>query len=124
MRARFTGDPKHGGDGPAVLPFFGTVFVKGEWREIPDALADKVIGHSHFEVEPSLPPPGTVEPLQEPALETPSGPALPPEVPAVVDLENMTKAQLVAYAATLGGDLNARDTREQLLAEIDRLRAA
>ncbi len=92
MKARFIGDPKNGGHGPAVLPFFGTEFVKGEWRDVPDGLLVHLAGHTHFEVAGD-----------EPAtVETP-------------DLSEMTKAELVAYGATLGLTLSLRDTRDELL---------
>lgn len=52
MRARFIGDPRHGGEGRDPFPFMGVVFPKGEWvEEIPDTVAAKLIGHSHFETE-------------------------------------------------------------------------
>lgn len=49
MRARFIGD--RDGDGPKEFDFFGHVFVKGEWRSLPDDVREKAEGNSHFEVE-------------------------------------------------------------------------
>jgi len=84
MRARFIGDPRHGGEGPSSFPFGGVVFVKGEWlSDIPEAIAGKVRGNSHFETEE------TVEKI------TPSD--LDDE-----DLEAAEKAELRAQLADLG----------------------
>lgn len=56
MRARFIGDPRHGGEGPSLLPFMGVVFAKGEWlEEVPAAVFAKVSGNSHFEAELTAP---------------------------------------------------------------------
>lgn len=50
MRARFIGDPRRGGEGPSLLPFMGVTFIKGDWSEdLPDPVAKKVSGNSHFE---------------------------------------------------------------------------
>lgn len=49
MRARFIGDPRHGGEGPALLTFMGVEFVKDVWVEdVPAPCAIKVSGNSHF----------------------------------------------------------------------------
>lgn len=50
MRARFIGD--RDGDGPKEVNFFGHVFVKGEWRSLPDEVREKMEGNWHFEIEP------------------------------------------------------------------------
>lgn len=49
MRARFIGD--RDGDGPGKVNFFGHVFVKGEWRSLPDEVREKAEGNSHFEID-------------------------------------------------------------------------
>lgn len=52
LRARFIGDPRHGGEGPSLFPFGGVVFVKDEWlSDIPEAIVGKLRGNSHFETE-------------------------------------------------------------------------
>lgn len=50
MRARFIGDPRRDGEGPKTLLFMGVQFVKGQWSaELPNPVAKKVSGNSHFE---------------------------------------------------------------------------
>lgn len=84
MRARFIGDPRHGGEGPSSFPFGGVVFVKGEWlSDIPEAIAGKVRGNSHFETEE------TVEKITPPDL-------------GDEDLEAAEKVELRAQLADLG----------------------
>lgn len=54
MRAKFIGDPRHGGEGPAAITLYGVAFPKGEWVEpIPAALEAKLPGNSHFETAAS-----------------------------------------------------------------------
>lgn len=57
MRARFIGDPRRDGEGPSLLPFMGVVFIKGEWSEdLPEPVAKKVSGNSHFETSDDAAP--------------------------------------------------------------------
>lgn len=51
MKARFIGDPRNGGDGPRLVSTFGFDFIKGEWRDVSDECAQKLVGNDHFEVE-------------------------------------------------------------------------
>ena len=54
MKARFIGDPRHNGDGPAVLHLYGVDFAKGEWVDpIPSTLEAKLPGNNHFETAES-----------------------------------------------------------------------
>lgn len=49
MKAQFIGDPRHNGDGPAVLRLHGVDFPKDQWVDpIPASLEAKLPGHSHF----------------------------------------------------------------------------
>lgn len=70
MRARFIGDPRNGGDGPAGLVLWGQTFPKGEWApvESPD-LFRKLAGNDHFETREGKTrpePPPMIEPEAEP----------------------------------------------------------
>ena len=51
MLARFIGDPRNGGDGPRLVSTFGFEFIKGDWRDVSDECALKLVGNDHFEVE-------------------------------------------------------------------------
>lgn len=52
MRAKFIGDPRHGGEGPDTITLYGVAFPKGEWVEpIPAALEAKLPGNNHFETD-------------------------------------------------------------------------
>lgn len=51
MLARFIGDPRNGGDGPRLVSTFGLDFIKGDWRDVSDECALKLVGNDHFEVE-------------------------------------------------------------------------
>ncbi len=52
MRARFIGD--RDGDGPKKMDFFGHVFIKGEFRAVPDEIQGRVEANYHFEIEPAI----------------------------------------------------------------------
>ncbi len=53
MKARFIGDPRSEGEGPEHVECFGLLFIKGEFRDVPGDLAEKIAGHNHFEIEPT-----------------------------------------------------------------------
>jgi len=48
MRARFIGDPNDAFSGGETITVWGVEFVKGEWRNVPNA---KFARHSHFEFD-------------------------------------------------------------------------
>lgn len=50
-RARFIGDPRYGGEGASALSLFGVDFTKGEWSPVSAAVAAKLSGNSHFEID-------------------------------------------------------------------------
>lgn len=83
------GDPRHNGDGPAVLHYQGVDFPKGEWVDpIPDALCGKLTGNSHFEIEgdePQEAPVSAVEPAPVPVAIQEPEPAPAPALEAVVE---------------------------------------
>ena len=51
MRARFIGDPQHGGEGPDSLSLFGAEFNRTDWTLVPPAFERKISGNSHFEID-------------------------------------------------------------------------
>jgi hypothetical protein len=54
MKARFIGDPSQPKGSeviPETLNHLGLVFEKGKFTEIPDELAAKFVGNSHFETQ-------------------------------------------------------------------------
>ena len=57
MRARFIGDPRDNFSGAEEFVFFGTLFRKGEWRDVGEEELPRLIGHSHFEVQETVPEP-------------------------------------------------------------------
>lgn len=51
VAARFIGDPRHGGDGPASVTMWGHTFAKGVWTELTTETAVlRARGNDHFEV--------------------------------------------------------------------------
>lgn len=50
-RARYIGDPRHGGQGPDAVNSCNYSFVKGEWREIDAAAAERLSKNNHFELD-------------------------------------------------------------------------
>lgn len=54
MKAKFVGDPSQP-EGTEAIPENITVrgidFPKGKWVDVPDDLAAKFVGHSHFETK-------------------------------------------------------------------------
>lgn len=83
MQARFIGDPRNGGDGPAGLVLWGHSFPKGEWVpvESPDLFA-RLKNNDHFETregaqkraaEVVIDPPLAAEPEAEPQAEAEGG---------------------------------------------------
>lgn len=112
MRARFTGDPRHGGEGPSSFPFGGVVFTKNEWlSDIPEAIADKVRGNSHFETEE------TVEKITPPDLDGDGKPG--GSLSADQDPEAAEKAELRAQLADLGVTAHHKTGLTKLRAMLD-----
>lgn len=66
MEARFVGDPRDGGSGPATVTVGGVIFSRDEFRDVPPELADKIDGNSHFETQGKAPE-GSTAPRPEPA---------------------------------------------------------
>lgn len=62
MKAKFIGDPANPGEErnlPEVTNMFGVTFPRGKFVDVPDHLAKKIEGNSHFETqgkEPAPPP--------------------------------------------------------------------
>lgn len=107
MQARFIGDPKNGGDGPAGLVLWGHSFPKGQWApvESPD-LFRRLKNNDHFEtregaVKPEPPPMVDVE------LEIPKpGAAAEPEAGAIpANWREMHWKKRVVLARQLEPDL-------------------
>ncbi|MDZ4321936.1 MAG: hypothetical protein U1A07_24415 [Phenylobacterium sp.] len=115
MRARFIGDPRHGGEGPSSFPFGGVVFVKGEWlSDIPEAIADKVRGNSHFETEETAEKPTKITPPDLDGDGKPGG-----SLPADEDPEAAEKAELRAQLADLGVTAHHKTGLTKLRAMLD-----
>lgn len=74
MRARFIGDPRDNFSGAEEFVFFGTLFRKGEWRDVGEEELPRLIGHSHFEVEISAPDVTEPQPERITDLDTPPAP--------------------------------------------------
>lgn len=54
MKAKFVGDPsqpKGSEPIPETMTHLGLEFEKGKWTEVPDELAAKFVGNSHFETQ-------------------------------------------------------------------------
>lgn len=77
MQARFTGDPRNGGDGPAVLVLWGHQFRKGEWADVRDAgLFARLEKNDHFETGETATKPEP-QPKADADLEIPKPGSLP-----------------------------------------------
>lgn len=50
-KVRFIGDPNDDYSGPSRMPWRGHTFVKGEFIDVPQSVADAALRHTHFEVE-------------------------------------------------------------------------
>lgn len=50
-QARYIGDPRFNGEGPAEVHSCSLPFVKGEWREISAEVALRLAGNNHFEID-------------------------------------------------------------------------
>ena len=50
-KARFIGDPRHGGQGPARMTMLDVAFVKGEWADVSAAVANRLAVNNHFEID-------------------------------------------------------------------------
>lgn len=53
MKARFIGDPAEGDNAtiPKVITVHGVAFPNGKFVDVPDGLASKFEGNSHFETQ-------------------------------------------------------------------------
>lgn len=52
MKAKYIGDPRVPGEAknlPEEFTMFGITFERGKWAEVPDNLAKKFEGNTHFE---------------------------------------------------------------------------
>lgn len=128
MQARFIGDPRHGGDGPAVLEWYGLSFPKGEWIEVSDEVAGRLSGHSHFEVYEALPVPLRLRddpagllavPEKRTVLTLAVADDLPPGASQIDDWRTLDKAGLDAYAAGVGVKLDRRRSLENMQADFE-----
>lgn len=104
MRARFIGDPNHGGEGPKTLPLYGINFPHSEWVSIEgNAMAmQKLPGNNHFQVDagvaakpaPAVKPVSTVEPVKNKGGRPRKNPVItnppPPPVDPIPDTTNPT----------------------------------
>lgn len=70
MKAKYTGDPATVGDVqlPESFTAFGIEFPRNKWVEVPDALAAKFAGNSHFDTQGKEP---EAEPAPAPRPVTP-----------------------------------------------------
>ena len=76
VAARFIGDPRNGGDGPASVTMWGHTFAKGVWTELTTELAEKrARGNDHFEVSDTAKPEEVkpAEPVRAPEPEVTGG---------------------------------------------------
>lgn len=57
MKAKFIGDPTTVGDVqlPETFTAFGVTFPRNKWVAVPDAVASKFAGNSHFETQDDEP---------------------------------------------------------------------
>lgn len=58
MKAKFIGDPRIPGEDknlPEVTEAYGLVFPRGKWVEVPDNLAAKFEGNTHYETRGDAP---------------------------------------------------------------------
>lgn len=79
VAARFIGDPRHGGDGPASVTMWGHTFAKGAWTELTSEVAvQRARGNDHFEVSDEA-----VAEVPQPVIEPKAPkPDLPSGIPA------------------------------------------
>lgn len=60
MKAKYIGDPRNPGEAsnlPESTEAFGIVFERGKWVEVPENLAPKFEGNTHFETRGEAPEP-------------------------------------------------------------------
>lgn len=50
-KARYIGDPRHDGEGPAEVDSCNHHFVKGEWTDVSAEAARRLANNNHFEVD-------------------------------------------------------------------------
>jgi len=72
--------------------------------------------HSTKKVETVVQPEPVVEPVKKEALEV--------QKETVADFEKMTKSQLETYGRTIGLELDKRNTKAELIAEIQKFTSA
>jgi hypothetical protein len=119
LRARFIGDPRHGGEGPSSFPFGGVVFVKGEWlSDIPEAIASKVRGNSHFETEDAAEKPAKIIPLDLDGDGKPGGSLPDAESPDAAEIAKL-RADLTDLGASFHHKAGAKKLRELLDAALE-----
>lgn len=87
MKAKYIGDPRNPGEAknvPEEFTAFGVTFPKGKFVDVPDNLAAKFEGNSHFETRGKADP----EAADEPVVPAGGEPA-----PVVVDPELTAEAE-------------------------------
>lgn len=100
VAARFIGDPRHGGDGPASVTMWGHTFAKGVWTELTTETAiQRARGNDHFEVSDEA-----VAELPEPVIEPKAPePDLPGGIPA--NWRELHHSKRIALAKRLAPEL-------------------
>jgi len=54
LKAKFIGDPRSPGEAknlPETTEAFGITFERGKWTDVPDELASKFVGNTHYETK-------------------------------------------------------------------------
>ena len=54
MKAKYIGDPRNPGEAknlPESTEAFGVTFERGKWTDVPDELASKFVGNTHYETK-------------------------------------------------------------------------
>lgn len=87
MKAKYIGDPRNPGEAknvPDEFTAFGVTFERGKWVDVPDNLAAKFEGNTHFETRGKADPEAAAEPVAPPPGEP--APVVPdPELTAEPD---------------------------------------
>lgn len=50
-KARYIGDPRFGGQGPAQVDSCRHTFIKGEWTDVTAEAAARLANNNHFEID-------------------------------------------------------------------------
>lgn len=84
MEAKFIGDPAEGDDRelPKQFEMYGVTFEKNKFAEVPDHLASKFVGNSHFETKGKVPDAPTPQPVTTGATAPVASLAAPGPAPA------------------------------------------